>query len=164
MPDALAELTAEVERRVSELGFELVDLRRGGTKTRARLQLRIDRPDAVPGHGITIDECATVSRALETWLDGSGELGPCYVLEVSSPGIERPIRWLEHWARFIGRAVRVTLPERGRIRATIQAVDENAKTIVLRPDRSGTDITVAHADLRDASLAVDWKELRLHHK
>ncbi len=164
MSDALAELTAEVKRRVSELGFELVDLRRGGTKNLTRLQLRLDRPDAVPGHGITIDECTTVSRALEAWLDGSGKLGPRYVLEVSSPGIERPIRWLEHWARFTGRAVRVTLPEHGRISATIQAVDENAKTIVLRPDRSGTDITVAHAEVRDANLAVDWNELRLHHK
>src|SRR5262245_44202130 len=69
MVEDLAELTAAVRTRLTDLGFELADLRKGGSASRALLQVRIDRPDASPGHGITVDDCARVSRALESWLD-----------------------------------------------------------------------------------------------
>jgi ribosome maturation factor RimP len=156
---SLAELTAEIRARVAALGYELVDLRRTGTAQRVRLQLRLDRPDAAPGRGITIDQCAEVSRALEAWLDGTGLLGPRYVLEVSSPGIERPVRWPDHWARFVGREVRVRLPEHGRTRATIVAVDQAAERVTLRLP-AGDEGTWPLEQARDATLAVDWEGAR----
>lgn len=162
MPD-LAELTADIRRRVADLGFEVVDVRSGGTRNRARLQLRVDRPDAVAGHGITVDECAIVSRALERWLDDCGALGTRYVLEVSSPGIERPVRWPEHWERFTGREIRATLPDRGRVHARIVAVDREDETAVLQP-RTGDEVTVRLSEVPDAHLAVEWDALRVHHK
>src|SRR5262245_47046192 len=120
MPGDLATLTTEVGARLADLGFELVDIRVGGTTPRARLQIRTDWRDAAAGsRGITVDDCATVSRALERWLDDSAVLGERYVLEVSSPGLERPVRRREHWERFVGREVHVRLRGRGRIRATI---------------------------------------------
>jgi ribosome maturation factor RimP len=159
MHPSLAELTAEIRSRVAALGYELVDLRGGGTPARARLQIRIEHPDALPGRGITIDECAEVSRALEVWLDASGTLGAQYSLEVSSPGIERPVRWPEHWARFVGREVQVRLPERGRTRATIVAVDAASRAVTLRLG-SGESITTPIEDARDATLVVDWDAVR----
>lgn len=157
MVEDLSELTADVRARVSALGFELADLRKGGSKARALLQVRIDRPDASPGHGITVDDCARVSRALESWLDQTSMLGPRYILEVSSPGIERPLRWREQWARFAGREVNVRLPGRGRTRARIVRVLFDADAVVLQLHGDPAEVTVPLAQARDATLAVDWK-------
>ncbi len=156
MRDADTELTAAVRARVAELGYELVDLRRRGSGRRVALRLRIDRPDARPGSGITIGECADVSRALEAWLDREQLLGPQYVLEVSSPGIERPVRWREHWERFRGQEVNVQLARAPRLRATILDVMADRDAVVLRPADGSDDMTVPLEDIRDATLVVDW--------
>ncbi len=149
------ELTAEIKARVADLGFELVDVRKGGSGRRTTLQIRIDRHDSTPLHGVTIEDCAHVSRALERWLDGDDVLGPRYVLQVSSPGVERPIRWPEHWRRFVGHDVRVRVPGRGRITATI--VDASDDSVVLRPsDGSNDNMTIPVDEAKDATLVVDW--------
>jgi ribosome maturation factor RimP len=150
----IEQLTSELRTRVADLGFEIVDVRKSGSARRSRLQVRIDRPGSEAGPGVSIDDCATVSRHLEAWLDASGALGSDYTLEVSSPGIERPIRWPEHWARFVGRDVRVRLPDRGRVQATVAAVDLAAGTVTLTV--GGDTLTVAFPDARDATLVVDW--------
>jgi ribosome maturation factor RimP len=141
---------------VAELGFELVDIQQRGAGSRVRLQVRVDRPDSEPGRGITVDECAAVSRAIEGWLDASGALGTRYVLEVSSPGIERPVRWREHWERFRGREVQVRIRGRHRMRATIEAVRSD-DVVVLRPSGGGEPEHVALEDIQEATLAVDWE-------
>lgn len=161
MPGDVAALTADVGARLADLGFELVDIRVGGTTARVRLQIRIDWCDAVPGRGITVDDCAAASRALERWFDETGTLGERYVLEVSSPGIERPVRRREHWERFTGRDVQVRLKGRGRIRATIVRVPDGRDEVVLKPVGGGDEIVVAIADARDATLVVDWNAERL---
>src|SRR2546423_2958278 len=103
--------------RLETLGFDLADLRIGGTPNRPLVQVRID----CPPRNVTVEDCSRVSRALEQWLDadGGGPLGNRYVLEVSSPGIERPVRWHRHWARFVGRDVNVKLAGTGRGRARV---------------------------------------------
>jgi ribosome maturation factor RimP len=156
MPDDLAGLLDEVQARVAALGFDLADLKKGGSPRRARLQVRIDRPESGPGHGITVDDCALVSRSLEQWLDASGLLGSNYILEVSSPGIERPVRWRRDWERFAGRDVTVRLAGRGRCRATIQRVLPHPDAVVLRVAGEQADVTVLLDEARDARLVVDW--------
>src|SRR6266566_1729044 len=89
--------------RLDELGLDLADLRIGGTPNRPLVQVRIEWPPGELARRVTVDDCATASRALERWLDQDGTLGPRYVLEVSSPGLDRPLRWPRHWARFVGR-------------------------------------------------------------
>ena len=154
----LAQLTDEVRSRVAALGYELVDLRKRGSGARIGLQVRIDYPDAEPGHGITVDECAEVSRALEQWLDGGQVLGPRYVLEVSSPGIERPIRWKEHWQRYQGHRVNARVEGRGRLVATIVAVktETESDVVVLSPVGGGDTIEVPLDRVQEATLVVDW--------
>ena len=156
MPDDLSELTAQVRARLHALGFDLADIRQGGSQGRPLLQVRIERPENNVGSGITVDDCALVSRALEQWLDEAGILGERYILEVSSPGIERPLRWREHWVKFVGRDVTVRLAGRGRVRATIVGVPEGADDVVLRLRGEADDIAVPLAQARDARLAVDW--------
>lgn len=156
MPDDLSELTAQVRARLDALGYELADIRKGGSQGRPLLQVRIDRPGSSAGSGITVDDCALVSRALEAWLDEAGILGERYILEVSSPGIERPLKWREHWVKFVGRDVMVRLAGRGRVRATIVRVPEGADDVVLRLSGQTDEIAVPLEQARDARLAVDW--------
>ncbi|MBI2404123.1 MAG: ribosome maturation factor RimP [Gemmatimonadetes bacterium] len=157
MPDDLAGLISQVRSRVEGLGFDLADLRRGGRSRRIRLEVRIDRPASVPGQGVTVDDCARVSRALEQWLDTSLVLGSNYILEVSSPGIERPLRWRQHWERFVGRDVNLRLRGRGRRRATIVGVVADDDAVVLRLAGDEGEVTVPLSEVREATLAVDWE-------
>jgi len=142
--------------RLAELGFELADLRIGGTPNRPLAQVRIDWPPADPPRHVTVADCAAASRALEAWLDagGGGALGTRYILEVSSPGMERPVRWHRDWVRFAGREVHVKLAGLGRVRARIVAVPDD-DTVVLAP-QGGAPRPYRLADVRDARLAVDW--------
>jgi ribosome maturation factor RimP len=144
-----------IRRHVDELGYELADLRRVGTLQRPILQVRIDRLDSGPGHGITADDCAVVSRSLERYLEGAGLVGPRYVLEVSSPGLERPLRWAAHWRRFTGHRVRLRARGlQGRQTADILAVTDDDHVRLRLAD--GTEATLGLADIEDAVLAVDW--------
>lgn len=138
--------------RLEVLGFDLADLRIGGTPNRPLVQVRIDKPPPAVG-GVTVDDCATASRALEAWLDGGGPLGNRYVLEVSSPGIDRPVRWHRHWTRFVGRDVNVRLAGLGRVKARIIAVP-TAETVVLEPEgRTAQEYRMI--DAKEARLMED---------
>src|ERR671920_2189747 len=124
------------------LGFELVDLRRTGTLQRPILQVRVDRPDSRPGQGVTAEDCAVISRSLERFLESRAMVGPRYVLEVSSPGLERPLRWPEHWRRFVGRQARVRADALlGRQRVEILAVSDDDRVVLRRED--GSEVTLA---------------------
>jgi len=137
--------------RLEELGLDLADLRIGGTPNRPLAQVRIDWPPADPERRVTVEDCARASRALEAWLDQGGPLGLRYMLEVSSPGIERPIRWHRHWVRFLGREVDVKLDGVGRVRARIVAVPDET-TVVLQP-QGGAPRPVPISGIREARLA-----------
>jgi ribosome maturation factor RimP len=147
-------LLAPIRDHVAGLGFELVDLRRTGTLQRPILQVRVDRPDSRPGQGITADDCAAISRSLERFLESRAMVGPRYVLEVSSPGLERPLRWPEHWRRFVGRQARVradALP--GRLQAEILAVPDEEHVVLRRED--GVEVTLALEQIREATLVAE---------
>jgi ribosome maturation factor RimP len=149
-------LVEAIRGRLADLGLDLADLRIGGTPQRPLVQVRIEWPPSDPARPVAVDDCAKASRALEAWLDAEGVLGPRYILEVSSPGLDRPLRWPRHWARFVGREVQATVAGWGRVRARIVAMPDEA-TVVLEPTESGSGPrTVKLADVRDARLAVDW--------
>ena len=152
-------LLAPIRDHLAGLGFELVDLRRTGTLERPILQVRVDRPDSRPGRGVTADDCAGISRSLERFLESRAMVGPRYVLEVSSPGLERPLRWPEHWRRFVGQRARLraeSLP--GRPQVEIVGVPDDEHVVVRLPD--GVETTLALASIREAHLVVDWASVR----
>src|SRR5688572_13024319 len=107
--DVSETLEAVVNAQLESADFELVELRKGGTKNRPLIEVRIDRHD---GQGVSVDDCAKVSRLLEARLDESGLVPERYVLQVSSPG-DRPLRSPAEWRRFVGRWVSVLAPEHG---------------------------------------------------
>ena len=151
------ELKRQMAARLTELGFELVDLRAGGTARRPHLSVRIDWAEAVPGRTVTVDDCAVVSRALEAWLDAEGVGGGRYILEVSSPGIDRPVRTLEEWRRFQGRAVDVLVPALGgRFRVSATDVIGSPEPAVELQFPKGERRIVKLAEIKEARLGIDW--------
>ena len=144
-----------VKKEVEELGYDLVELRVGGTARRPLLDVRIDRRD---GEKITIDECALVSRSIEPRLDASGMVGENYVLEVSSPGVERPLRNAADWRRFAGRTAKVLAPSLGgRQEVEVLGVDDSSGLLMaVMRDSRGTEHRIPLTDVREARLVFRW--------
>jgi ribosome maturation factor RimP len=150
------------EAVLGEMGFELVDLEIAGRSARPILRLRIDRLESEPGRGVTVDECAAVSRALERILDEHEELLSSYILEVSSPGVERPLRKRRDFERSVGRevALRGFGPLAGgsrRIEGVLLAVEGCGEAERLRVKLAdGTEVEVLRSAVAKANLVFRW--------
>jgi ribosome maturation factor RimP len=93
-----------------ELGLELVGVRYLVQRGTSTVQVIIDkeRPDGEPGSAVDVEDCAQVSRRLSSFLDeDESVIRDKYSLEVSSPGLERPLMRPEHYERFTGHEARV---------------------------------------------------------
>lgn len=102
-PDGLKEKIRELASTVVEgNGFELVDLVITGFGSRTVLRIFVDRPG-----GILLEECASVSRELSQLLDDADLIPHRYTLEVSSPGLDRPLVTETDFRRRLGEVVRV---------------------------------------------------------
>jgi ribosome maturation factor RimP len=150
------ELENVVTHELAALGYELVEFRRRGSKSRPVLDVRVERVD---GARVGVDDCARVSRALEARLDAGHLVGERYVLEVSSPGIERPLRSARDWQRAVGQAAVVTataLPG-GKAEVTVLGLEgePGAEVAVLRGAR-GAEHRLPLADVAQARLAFTW--------
>jgi len=144
-----------VVEELERLDYDLVELRAAGSRARPTLQLRIDRRDGAP---VTVSDCALVSRAVEARLETEKKVGPEYVLEVSSPGIERPLHRAADWRRFVGQRASVLSPMlQGRAEVEILGVEgtDGAERIVVRTAQ-GIEQRLALADVKDARLAFTW--------
>lgn len=156
-------LERELESRVEALGYEFVELERAGSRTRPILRVRIDVPGASPGHGVSVNDCTRVSRALEAYLDAEAELSDRYVLEVSSPGIERPLVRRRDFERFAGKEVAVKVSEpvgdgnRKRFEGELLGVagDEGRELVRLRLE-SGEVLEIPRAQIARAHLIFRW--------
>lgn len=162
-------LDALIDEVVASLGFELVEVQRAGHRSRPILRVSIDRPDSVPGPGqpgVSLDDCAAVSRALEARLDAREDVAERYVLEVSSPGVERPLVRPRDYARFAGfeAALRGKGPLAGRARrleGTLLGLDgpDDAPAARLRL-AGGEEVTVPLAEVDRAHLTYRWDRPR----
>ncbi len=160
----LPDLAEELEERLEGMGFELVEAEWVGRANRPSLRLRIDLPDSVLGEGgVTVGQCAEVSRALEPWLDEHPEIPEQYVLEVSSPGVERPLTRLRDWRRFAGQQVLVKgkdLPggKGNRLEGELLGVEmgEGEKAFAVLLLSSGEKIEIPLDGIQKAHLVFRW--------
>ena len=158
MSGTLEELVAS---EIKPLGLELFELKLGGSKGRPVLDVRVERED---GEQVTVDNCAAASRAIETKLDSQDFGGRRYVLEVSSPGIERPLRNAKDWKRFVGRTAVVTTnvagDPAGRRTDEVEIVgvegDAGQEVVMVRNER-GDERRFPLAAVEKARLAFHWK-------
>jgi ribosome maturation factor RimP len=109
--DAIAEI---VESALAAMGYRLVRVTLGGGR-RATLQVMAERIDDAP---LTLDDCTLISQSVSALLDVADPIPGAYVLEISSPGIDRPLVRLDDYDRFSGFEARVELgaPVEGRKR------------------------------------------------
>ncbi|WP_110597717.1 MULTISPECIES: ribosome maturation factor RimP [Salinicola] len=99
-----AALYAIIEPVVTAMGFELWGLDYLAQGKHSKLMIYIDSPD-----GISVDDCASVSRQVSGVLDVEDPISSNYSLEVSSPGLDRPLYTLDHFSRFSGHVVQLKL-------------------------------------------------------
>jgi ribosome maturation factor RimP len=164
-----------VEPVIASSGFELVDLRFLLEQSGWTLRVQIDRPLPPRTDGgdvdLTIDRvdlsaCEQMSRELSAVLDVEDPIPQAYSLEVSSPGIERPLRTAAHFAYFTGSEARISLAvpfvmpaagtdapqERRNFRGVLRGID--ADRVVVECD--GKTFQLPLADIDTAKLVADW--------
>jgi ribosome maturation factor RimP len=132
------------------LGLDLFDVHLTGAGKNRTLRVTIERDG-----GVDLDAIAAASRAITPLLDDAPTLSGSYLLEVSSPGVERTLRRPEHFRRAIGETVSVkyrTDTGTTRRRGTLQAADDDS--IVVAVD--GEEHRIAQADITDARTVFDW--------
>ena len=136
---------------LSCLGVEWIPS--GGQGT---LRVYIDAPDREVG----IDDCEAASRELSATLDVEDPIPGHYVLEVSSPGIDRPLFTSEHFAQFVGDQAKVVLkaPIDNRRRLRGRIVEAAPERIVIDVEGAGA-FAFAHEDVESARLVPDWQAL-----
>ncbi|MGH8222202.1 MAG: ribosome maturation factor RimP [Woeseiaceae bacterium] len=119
------EIRSLLEPAVEDLGYELTDFELRVGSRDGVVRLFIDKPG-----GVGLGDCEAVSRQVSALLDANDPVPGKYVLEVSSPGLDRKLTKFEHFQRFIGEVVRVRLrfPMAGRrnFRGALKAVSEDA--------------------------------------
>ena len=154
--------TAE-DRRLLELldpvaeaaGYEIVRLRLMGGEEARRLQIMAETPEGE----MVVEDCARLSRAISEVMDAADPIAGEYTLEVSSPGLDRPLFTADQFSRFIGQNAKVglKLPQDGRRRLTGTIVSVEGDSIVF--DVDGQPIAVAAGNIDKARLVPDWAAL-----
>lgn len=154
------EIATQVEELVApiaaRMGLETVDVQIHGEAQGTVLRVLMDRPDG----GITVEECARVSEQLSRQLDLYDLFPHAYTLEVSSPGLDRPLRSDAEYRRFAGRRAEIQTQEaingQRRFRGTVLGVVGDAVVLQLE-DRQ---VQIPKAAIQRAHLVVDPEDLR----
>jgi ribosome maturation factor RimP len=145
-----------VEPVLANLGFRLVRVRMSGASGRT-LQIMAERPDGT----MTIDDCETASRAISPVLDVEDPISGRYDLEVSSPGIDRPLVRPEDFERWTGHEVRIDMltPHEGRrrFRGMIEGFSGGEVRLLVDPPAGAVDrlvVTLPFAGIAEAKLVL----------
>jgi ribosome maturation factor RimP len=140
-----------LEAELAAEGYDLVDVRvfRGG----GRLQLRIYL-DTTDG-GITLDQCAKASRSAGMLLEEADLIAERYVIEVSSPGIRRPLRTGAHYAAAVGQRVDLRTRDRRHVKGVLEGTGPDGH--VVRPLEEGAEpVVVPLGDVFEGNLDPDF--------
>jgi len=164
--DKATEIAKLLAPTVSSLGVELLGVEYLPSPGGAMLRLYIDVPADAVGEGgeprsVTIEDCEAVSREVSAQLDVEDPISSHYTLEVSSPGIDRPLFGAAQFARFAGESAKVVLrlPQDGRRRLQGEIVRVTGADITFNVD--GNELTVRADNIEKARLVPDWAALGL---
>lgn len=154
----LADLTTLIETEAKALGFDLVRVSLFGKGEDQTLQIMAERPDT---RQLTIDDCADLSRRVSDRLDALEEAGEdpiegAYRLEVSSPGIDRPLTRLKDFVDWAGHEARVHFAEpiegnRKQVKAVLAGRD--GETVLLDDPKSGR-VAIPFSNIASAKLIL----------
>lgn len=154
----LLSIDALLRPLVTDLGYELLGMQLDGHSEHGTLRLYIDKPDL--SGDILVRDCARVSREVAALMDVEDPLPGKYNLEVSSPGVDRPLFTVEQFAAFIGEQAKLKLlsPIDGRRKLKGEIIAAGDEQITLNCD-DDQHIVVNMADIRIARLVPDFKAL-----
>lgn len=159
MGRATDKLTSLIESAVTALGYELVGVEQLSQGRHSIVRVYIDSAS-----GITLDDCERVSHQVSGVLEVEDPIRGQYNLEISSPGLDRPLFTLAHFQRFIGQEVKLRLhvPVNGRRKlvGTIAGVED--ETISLQ-DREGGVFEIELGDIDKANLVPDYDAIATRH-
>jgi ribosome maturation factor RimP len=140
---------------VESTGLELEDVELRNVGRRLVLRVLVDSD-----HGVTLDEVAVASHAVADALDTSDVLGDePYTLEVSSPGVDRPLTSPRHWHRNVGRLVAVTLTDGRETTGRLLTVTDDSVELEVNLKGRISRTTVALADVRRAVVQVEFSRV-----
>ncbi|MBE7323335.1 ribosome maturation factor RimP [Nocardioides sp. Y6] len=133
---------------LGELGLDVEAVELSAAGKRRVLRVAVDKDG-----GVTLDDVAEATRAVDVVLESSDVMGEQpYLLEVTSRGVDRPLTLPRHWRRNAGRLVRITLVEGGEVSGRIGDSDETSATVEV----DGADHTVVYADVVKALVQVEF--------
>jgi ribosome maturation factor RimP len=143
-----ARLAEVLEPVVAGAGYDLEDVVVTPAGKRRLLRVVVDRDG-----GVSLDDVADLSRATAEALDASEVMGAQpYVLEVSSPGVDRPLTEPRHWRRAAGRLVKVALRDGTSTTGRVLETTDTAVTL----DAGGSRVTLDHAAIARGSVEVEF--------
>ena len=154
-----------IEPVVEELGFKTVRILTIG-ESNPVLQIMIEHDDYTKE--ITVEDCTIVSKALSAKLDEKDPIENKYTLEVSSPGIDRPLTDIEHFRRYQGYLIKVetleAVEKRKRFKGTIERVLENDEIVLKMED---VEYIIAYDNISKAKIILTdelWEQYLKSHK
>ena len=148
-PDITDRLAGLLAEPIEALGLDLeaVDLSRAGK--RSVLRVAVDKDG-----GVDLDDIAAATREVSRVLDESDAMSNSpYTLEVSSPGVDRPLTLPRHWRRNAGRLVKASLVDGGEVLGRVTASDETGADL----DVDGTGQRVEFTDVAKARVQIEFK-------
>lgn len=136
----------------ADLHLDLYDIERRG----ATVRVTLDTPSGSEG-GITLDSLALATRLISRELDHEDPIAGHYTLEVTSPGLERPLRTPAHYQREVGKTITLRLrdpqADPRRLQGVLTAADDGNATVLLD---DGSERTIAIADVDKARTVFEW--------
>ncbi|HEX6126182.1 MAG TPA: ribosome maturation factor RimP [Pyrinomonadaceae bacterium] len=153
--DSIVEKVDKIAAKAAkEHGVEFVHSEIVGSKRNMTVRIYIDKPE-----GVTIEDCSTVSRTVETVIDADDFIPSSYVLEVSSPGLDRPLFSIQDFERYLGKKAKVKTAEpiNGQSNFSGQIVAVSGTEIEFDDKTNGT-VHIPFEKVEKANLKVDLSE------
>ena len=147
---------AVVEPVVQDQGYDLEALSVMAAGRRRLVKIVIDSD-----LGVDLDDVARISSEVSRALDDADAMGETpYVLEVTSPGVDRPLTLERHWRRAASRLVKVTLTDGESITGRVASTNETSATLV--NDDDATSVDIAFADVEKAVVQIEFNRSRIN--
>lgn len=153
MADVASRIRAIIQAQVEEDGYELLHVEMRSEGGAPILRIYIDRPE-----GINIEDCVRISRKTAVLLDVEDPVKGKYTLEVSSPGIERPLFTEKDYIRFQGREIRLATHNKIENRRKFQGLIESLEDGILELLCDGQVIKINFNEIKKANLVYDFGE------
>ena len=159
-PILLKDISMALKEKVAELvssvlhedSFFLVEVVVSGNVSHKKVKVLVDGDQ-----GINIDDCARISRGLADVLEAEGIMEQQYTLEVSSPGVDWPLKLVRQYKKNTGRKVAVTLKEGAKIEGVLLSADENVIVIEVQQKKEKKQVEIPYNKIEKTKVLISFK-------